>query len=569
MMADIRIALRSLLRRPGFALAAVLTLALGIGANAAVFSVVRAVLLRPLPYDAPDRIAMVWNHWTGWPRTWLSPPEALDYAAAGDAFERFAAFDDGAVNLTGGDAPPQRVRAGLLSVNVLPVLGVAPALGRNFTAEEDRPGGPQAVLLGDAVWRQRFGGAPNVVGRTLLVNGVPRAVAGVLPPDFRLPVDFADARADVYLPLRLAPPDPTARGGHYLKAAARVAPGLALSEAQARLDAAVARMKRANGEYYGPEFGATLVPVSDQVFGDVRPALQLVSGAVAFLLLLACVNVASLLLMRAEGRQRELAVRRAIGAGLADLARLSIAESLVLSLAGGVAGLALAWWTVDALPRLAPESLPRVGDVAIDGWVLAFTLLASLVTTLLCGLMPIWRAARSQPQPWLGEGARGAGSRGAARFRRAVIGTELALAVLLCVGAGLLLRSFVKLLTVDPGFEAAGVLTFRLSAPQPSYRSSSAVTALLDGVMERLRASPGVVAVGATNYLPLGSEPGDWGFQIVGRRALNPDDYDVPPGDARSFLGAAALLALVGFVACYLPARRAARVDPMIALRSE
>jgi predicted permease len=523
MLSDLRLALRGVLRRPGFALAAVLTLALGIGANAAVFSVVRAVLLRPLPYAEPDRVVMVWNHWTNWPQTWLSEPEAADYARGTSIFERFAAFDDGAVNLTGGDGEPERVRAGLLSAAVLPALGVAPALGRNFTADEDRPDGPAVVVIGAAVWRRRFGADPDVVGKPLLVNGRAREVVGVMPAGFRLPVDFADARADVYLPLALGPADPTSRGGHYLQAVARLAPGLTLASAQARLDDLVERMKRDHPNFYGAAFGATLVPVAEQVFGAVRPALTLVSVAVAFLLLLACVNVASLLLMRAEARHREMAIRRAIGAGLGDLARLGVAESFVLSVLGGLAGLGLAAWAVDLLPRLAPESLPRAGDIRIDGAVLLFTAGTCVVTALLCGLWPVWRAGTADPAPWLGEGARGSVGRGAARFRRAVIALELGLAVLLTVGAGLLMRGFARLASFERGFASGGVLTFRLSAPAASYRSSSAVIDLVTGVLAEARALPGVEAAGATNMLPLAQAPGDWGFQILGRPSDGPD----------------------------------------------
>ena len=519
---DLWLACRSLARRPGFALAAILTLALGIGANASVFSVVSAVLLRPLPYAEPARVVMVWNHWTGWPRTWLSEPEVQDYRTQSGVFARFAPFDDGAANLT-GNGTPERVRVGMLSTDVLPALGVAPALGRNFSADEDRPGGARAVLLGQAVWRHRFAGAPDVVGRTLTVNGVPRTIVGVLPEGFRMPLDFAESRADIYLPLALGPADPGSRGSHYLNAVARLAPGVALAQAQSAMDAFVARMRTGYPNAYDGNFGATLVPVGDQVFGAVKPALILVSAAVAFVLLLACVNVASLMLMRAEGRQQELAIRRAIGAGLFDLARLSLAESLVLSLGGAVAGLVLAAWAVALLPHLSPESLPRVGDVRVDGRVIAFTALASVVTTLLCGLMPVWRAARSDPHPGLSEGARGATGRGAARFRRTVIAVELAAAVLLCVGAGLLLRSFVRLTSVEPGFEKAGVLTFRLSVPQASYQTDAAAQALVAGVLERLRALPGVTAVGGTSGLPLGSVPGDWSFGIEGHLPVPPE----------------------------------------------
>lgn len=515
MLPDLRHAFRSLLRSPGFSAAAIVTLALGIGANASVFSVVNAVLLRPLPYTDPSRVVMVWNHWTGWPRTWLSEPEAQDYGTQSDLFEHFAPFAATAVNLT-GDGAPERVTVGLLSLNVLPVLGVTPALGRSFSAEEDRPGGPAAALITDALWRRRLGHAPDVIGRTLIVNGVGRTIIGVLPAGFRMPLDFAGNGADVYLPLALGPARPNERGSHYLNAVARVRTGLTLFQAQAGLDAFVERMKRETNAY-DDSFGSTLVPVTDQVFGPVRPALGLITGAVAFVLLLACVNVASLLLMRAEGRQREIAVRRALGAGLWDLARTGLSESLLLSSGGAVIGLGLAMWVVGLLPRLAPASLPRVGNVSIDGRVLGFTALACLMTTVLCGVLPVWRAARRDPKPALGEGARGTAGRGFAHFRRSVIATELGVAVLLCVGAGLLLRSFVRLTSVPLGFAPGGVLTFRLSVPSASYPTTVAGRRFVAAVLDRMRGVPGVAAAGATSDLPLSDAPGDWGFLIEGR----------------------------------------------------
>ena len=521
---DVRHALRTLRASPGFSAAAVLTLAFGIGANASVFSVVHSVLLRPLPYTDPGRTVMVWNHWTSWPRTWASEPEVQDYRAATTAFERLAPFDDAAAIVTGA-GEPERVRVGLLSADVLPALGVSPIQGRNFSPEEDRPAGAQAALLGQALWQRRFGGAADIVGRTITVNGVGRTIVGVLPAGFRMPLDFAGTAADLYLPLALGPADPNDRGSHYLNIVARLRTGVTLPQAQAELTALVERMKRETNQY-DPAFGATLVPVRDQIFGPIRSALGLVAGAVAFVLLLACVNVASLLLMRAEGRQREVAVRRALGAGFADLARLAFAESIVLSVAGAAAGLALAVWVVGLLPRLSPASLPRSGDVRVDLPVLSFTALVCIATTMLCGILPVWRAARRDPQLALGEGARGSAARAFTGFRRPIIAVELAVAMLLCVGAGLLLRSFVRLTSVRPGFDAANVLTFRLSAPQASYPTDARAQLFVAQVLDRIRALPGVSAVGATNVLPLTPPPGDWTFQVEGRPLPTPGEQE-------------------------------------------
>ncbi len=517
---DVRHSVRILLASPGFTTAAVLTLALGIGANASVFSVVNGVLLRPLPYADPERAVMVWNHWNNWPRTWISEPEVQDYRVATNVFEHVAPFDDGAAVLT-GEGEPERVRVGLLSADVLPALGVSPTLGRNFQAEEDRPNGPRVVLLSQSVWQRRFASAADVVGRTLTVNGVGRTIVGVLPAGFCMPLDFAGTAADIYLPLALGPADPNDRGSHYLNLVARIKPGITVPQAQAGLDAVIGRMKQATGQY-DDAFGATLVPVRDQVFGPIRPALGLVAGAVAFVLLLACVNVASLLLMRAEGRQREVAVRRALGASFADLARLALAESFVLSIAGAAAGLALAAWMVSLLPHLSPATLPRVGEVRIDLPVLAFTAVASIATTMLCAVLPVWRAARRDPHQGLGEGTRGTAAKTFTGFRRPIIAVELAVAVLLCVGAGLLLRSFVRLMSVRPGFESTNVLTFRLSATQAAYPTNARAQLFVADVLERIRALPEVTAAGATNILPLTPPPGDWTFFIEGRPAPSP-----------------------------------------------
>jgi putative ABC transport system permease protein len=474
---------------------------------------------------------MVWNHWTGWPRVWLSEPEVEDYRAQSGALAHFAPFNAGFVNLT-GDGEPERVRSGLLSVAVLPALGVVPVNGRNFNADETRPtGGRFVAILSYGLWQRRFAGARDVVGRTLTVNGTGLQIVGVLPPDFRMPLDFVEAAADVYLPLTLGPASPNDRGSHYLNAVARLAPGVSLPQAQAKLDAFVQRMKRETGAY-DDSFGVTLVPVGEQVFGAVRPALGLVSAAVAFVLLLACVNVASLLLMRAEGQRRERAIRRAIGAGFVHLARLGFAESLIISVAGGAAGLLLAAWVVALLPHLTPASLPRVGEISIDARVFGFTAVTCVMTTLLCGVLPVWRAARSDPQPLLGEGARGSGGHAAARFRRTVIAVEVGVAVLLTVGAGLLLRSFVRLTSVQPGFEAANVLTFRLSAPVASYATDAAVGQFVADVLGRVRALPGVASAGATSNLPLASVPGDWNFAIEGRPVPGPRE----PGPVADWL---------------------------------
>ncbi|AHG88665.1 permease [Gemmatirosa kalamazoonensis] len=536
---DLRQALRGLRRAPGFTLAVAVTLALGIGANTAVFSVVRAVLLRPLPYADPAHLVVVWNHWPESPRTWLSQPEAYDYAAHRTTFERFAAFSDNAMNVTGGCAPEvvgceaERVRVGVAEASLLDVLGVRPLLGRNFTRDEDVPNGARVALLHEDFWRRRYGADPRIVGRTIRLDATPVTVVGVLPSAFRLPLEFAGDHAQLLLPLRLGPPDENERGAHRLNAVAKLPPGLTPAAAQRRVDAFMADLRREHEHDYGPNFGVTLVPVAEQVRGDVRPLLLVLVGAVSFVLLVGCANVANLLVARAERRGREVAVRRALGAGRGRLAAQVLMESVVLALGGGALGLLLAAWATRALAAAPLPQLPRLDRVAVDGPVLAYTLAVSLVTGLLFGLAPVARLGA--PNDPLRQGRGTTVGRPRARLRQLLVAGQLALAAVSLTGAALMTRSFARLTAVSPGFAPEHVLTLRLSPPAAKYGSSSAVRAFYAALLERVRALPGVRSAGAVSALPFDGSIGDWGFSIEG--VARPRSHR-QPGPAADFQAA-------------------------------
>lgn len=527
--AALRWAFRSLRKHPAFAALAVLTIALGMGANTAIFTVVRTVLLRPLPYDRPDGVAAIHTRWANQAQgDWLSGPEITDIRAA-RSLALVAAYQDGvALNFT-GDAEPERVIGSAASWELFPLLGVTPILGRAFTADEDQPNQSPVIVLGWGLWRRRFGSDQDVVGRTVLTNGVARVVLGVLPPDFKLPLNLRGAPGgDFLIPLGLDRTDRESRGSHYLYGLARLNEGATLPMANAELDAIVARLTEA-GEYH-PEsrFGLWMEPVEEQVVGGIRAVLSLLFVAVGLVLLIACVNVANLLLARAEDRRREFAVRAALGAGRGTLVRQLLLENGILALAGGVAGVGIAWVGVPLLVALDPTVIPRSSEVGVDAGVLAFTLGLSALAAVLFGLAPALHASRIDVHESLKEGGgRGAtAGAGRQRFRRTLVGVELGLAVLLLTGAGLTLRTFGALLAVDPGFDPRGVLTLRLGVPAASYPDAAQVTQFYQQLLERVRALPGVTAAGAVRVLPLAAVIGDWSIDLEGRMPTESEDFD-------------------------------------------
>ena len=516
---DIRFGLRGLIRQPGFTAVAVLTLGLGLGATSAIFSVFRAVLLSPLPYEQPDRHVMIWSRWTGWEKTWVSSAEARDYGSDARLLRDVAAWSTDRVNLT-GSGEPERVGAGQVTANLLDALGAKPLIGHGFSPADDDSGqGAPVVLLGHGLWTRRFGADPAVLGRTILLDGRGYEVIGVMPAGFRLPTDYREDFAEpseLWTPLVLDT-DPNDRGNHSYYAAATLAPGATVAQVNAELKGMTTAWTK-QGLYPEPmRFEAFAVTFADEILGPVTPALVLVSAATLFLLLIACANVANLLLARAESRRRELAVRSALGAGRFRLLRPLLAETLLLASGGGLLGLIIAFAGVRVLAGSSLAAIPRAQEARVDASVLGFAALAAILTALACSVVPALRASRVDLTDSLKDGA---GSvtigRDRQRSRSALVVAEMALAVVLLVSAGLALRSLWALRQVRLGFDPEHVLTMRLALPQASYETDAKVETFYRDLVERVRTLPGVKQAGIVRSLPLAATIGDWGLDVEG-----------------------------------------------------
>jgi putative ABC transport system permease protein len=514
---DVEHALRGLVRRPVYALTVIATMALGTGAAMSIFGLVNAVLMRPLPYESANHVVRMYNEWEGTPAAALSPAEYFDYAdGSGEVFASFGAWTPGAVNVT-ESGEPERVMASFVSPGALAATGVDPLLGRRFGEDDDRPGSAVA-LLSHGFWQRRFGGVPDIVGRTVAVNGVMQTIVGVMPGDFEMPDGFVPGgNAELFLPLSLTRADVSARGSHYLNGLARLAEGVSLEQATTVVRDVAARFVAAFPDDYPRDmrFGVRLVDVTADVVGGVRGVLLVLLGAVGFVLLIAAANVSGLVLTRAELRRREMAVRAALGAGRGRLVRMQLVESILLALAGGGLGVMIAMCWTRALVALQPPGIPRLDRVPIDATVLAFGLGVSLAAGAVFGLAPALASDSSLFA--LREGNRGGtSSRRSHRFRRGLIVTELALALVLLTGAGLLVRTLGSLLRVDPGFDTAGVLTTRVTPPAADYPEDVAKRAFWSEVVRRVSDIPGVAAAGAVTNLPLASSLGDINFRVDG-----------------------------------------------------
>jgi len=497
---DLRYSFRMLRKSPGFTAVATLTLALGIGANTAIFSVVNALLLKPLPFKDPDRLVRIWGKFEteGIPKNWISEPELLDLNQMTESFEDIAAYQGGGVNLT-GQQDPVRVNAAFVNASLFPVLGINAKLGRTFSQDEDQPGSNRVALLSYSLWQSRFGSQPDIVGESVGINGENYSVIGVMPDGFRFP-----DKDDIWIPLAIDKAKPDDRGSHGLEVVAKIKPGVTPEQAGVELSNIAATLQERYPSNYPQDggWGLFFVPMLDELVGKLRPALWVLLGAVAFVLLIACVNVANLLLARAGAREKEFAVRAALGAGRGRLVRQLITESLLLALIGSALGLALAWTCVRAFVAFGPSDIPRLDEVGLDWRVAGFTLFASILTGLVFGLAPALQASKPDLQDALKEGGRGS-TGGRHRLRNVLVISEVAFALVLLVGAGLMIRSFGRLLDLNLGFSTERILTMRLSLPRTKYKEDPQQAALYRSLLERVRALPGVASASVISELPL------------------------------------------------------------------
>ncbi|MGI9041537.1 MAG: ABC transporter permease [Gemmatimonadales bacterium] len=511
---DIRYAPRSLRHSPGFVAAAVLTLALAIGANTAIFSVVSGVLLRPLPFPQSERLVGVWGHHPAIGRETASQPDFLDWRAGATSFEKMGAAAQTRATLT-GEGEPEVLRGVRATADFLPALGVVPALGRGFLAEEES-GSASVVVLGHRFWQQRLGADPGAVGRQIQLNGRGHTIVGVLPDGHEFPWE-----ADAWLPLATDTVLP--RRSDFLTVVGRLSPGATLARARNELRAIAGGLEEKFPDS-NTGWKVELVGLQEQVVGSIRPALLVFMGAVGLVLLIACANVANLMLARLTARDREVTIRSALGASRGRLVRQLLTESLVLALAGGALGVLLAVWGVQALRSLGPDTIPRIQEIGLDWRALTFALAVSLVTGLAFGLAPALRLTGGELQGGLREGGRGStGGSAVRRLRGGLVLAEVALAFMLLIGAGLLLRSFDRLQRVTPGFEAEGVLTARLLLPRAKYAEDGQQIALYSQLLERLAEVPGVRAAGVVSDAPLGDSPDYIAFALEGAAAPDPN----------------------------------------------
>jgi putative ABC transport system permease protein len=511
LLQDVRYGVRMLLKNPGFTVVAVIALALGIGANAAIFSVVNTVLLRPLPYTDPNRLMIVEeNKPPQFSSFSASPGNFIDWQKQNTVFERLAAVGGTAYNLVGEGAEPERLRGARVSAGLFEILGALPAHGSTFLEEQDQPGHEFVVILSDGLWKRRFAADPNVIGQTITLSSNIYTVVGVMPPSFGYP----DRETELWTPIAFSARQAQQHGAHYLDVIGRLKPGATEEQARTELSAIAARLAQQYPDS-NAGWGINLYPMQGGDVRDIRTALFVLLGAVALVLLIACANVANLLLARASARQREIAIRTALGASRWRVARQLLTESILLALVGGGVGLLLAQWGLGALLSLAPPELPRVKDVTLDARVLGFTLLVTVLTGVIFGLVPALRASRPNMNETLKEGGRGT-TGGHHRVRGALVVTEVALALLLLVGAGLLIRSFYRLQQVNPGFNTRNALAVTVSLPGKKYSKDDQQSAFFSELIGKVSALPGVSSVGATQALPI---QGDFllGFSIQGR----------------------------------------------------
>jgi putative ABC transport system permease protein len=534
LLQDLRYGARMLLRKPGFTLIALATLSLGIGANSAIFSVVNGVLLREPPYREPQRLVMMWAErpqlqaQTGISDFPVSAADFVDWRDQNPVFEQIAAFHSQSFNITGSD-DPQLLGGVRASANLFALLGVEARHGRVFLPEEDQLGNNRVVILSDGLWQRRFGSDLKIIGQSISLNNEPYTVVGVAPPDFQfprkadLPAGFRfPLEVDLYTPLALTPEQRDNRIRDYLAVIGRLRPQTSFEQAQAEMASIAGRLERQYPDT-NQNKSVRLVSFHQQVVGKARPALLALLCAVGFVLLIACANVANLLLARGAARHKEMAIRAALGAGRWRMVRQLLTESLLLAASAGALAMLLAVWGVDLLRAILPDNLPRADEIGIDFRVFGFTLVVSLLTGIIFGLIPALQASRTGLNERLKESGRSSGGGAHNRFRGMLVVSEIALALLLLVGAGLMLRSFVRLMSVDPGLDPQNVLTMDIRLPRGKYQPPQQAS-FFQQLLERLRSAPGMQSVGAVYPLPLSGAEEGLGFGIEGRPPAAPGE---------------------------------------------
>jgi putative ABC transport system permease protein len=521
---DLRLGARSLFKQPTFTIVAVVALALGIGANTAIFSVVNAVLLQSLPYRDADRLVTVWEHnrTRGNAQNVINLGNFFDWKQQNRVFEDMATFFDLTSNLTSG-GEPEEIPAQVATPNLFNVLGVNPIMGRAFTEDDGKQGAPRVVALSFGLWQRRFGGDPQIIGRKLILNGNEATVVGVMPANFNWHVKAGSMTrkiAEMWAPWQINPAN-LQRRGRFAMAVARLKPDVTFEQAQAEMNVLGGQLERSYD--FNANWGVNVVPLRTQFTGEIRLALLVLLGAVGMVLLIACANVANLLLVRAAGRQREVAVRAALGAGRWRIVRQLLTESLLLAGLGGLAGQALAWWGTDLLVSLAPPDLLNLPQVQINAAVLGFTLGISLLTGVIFGLVPAFEATRVNLTESLKEGGKNiGGSIRSHRLRNSLVIAEIALALVLLVCAGLLIRSFARLQSVDPGFNASNVLTMKVGLPGRKYDTDQKRISFFRQAIAQMQALPGVESAGAVSFLPFASPHAGTLVEIEGRPKMPP-----------------------------------------------
>lgn len=520
---DLRYAIRNLLKQPGFAAIAIITLALGIGANTAMFSVINAVLLRPLPYHEPDRLVTLWEESPerGMYQMPVSFANYRDWVDQNQVFQQISAYTFTNLNLTGA-GEPARLLTVRSSANLLQLVGAAPMLGRAFLPEEDKEGASKVVILGHALWQSRFGSDPTIVGKPLTLNNQSYTVVGVMSANFQFPVGFGylgkvlNDPVDLYVPIAASSRELT-RGNYSFFAIGRLKPGVTIDQARAEMTTIESRLEQQYPEG-NTGIGISLISTQEQTVKEIRPALLVLLGAVAFMLLIACANIANLLLARAASRQKEIAIRTALGASRLRVLRLLLTESLMLSLAGGCLGLLLAFWGTDALMALTPDNIPRLNEVGVDSRVFGFTLAVSIITGVLFGLIPAVHASKPDLTESLKEGSRGStGGAAGKRTRSILVAVEVALSLVLLIGAGLMIKSFLRLQQMNLGFNPENVLAVNLSLSRSRYPEDRQQAAFFQEALDGLQSMTGVKAAGATTGLPLTLSVSGSDFRIEGR----------------------------------------------------